>query len=220
MSLHFKKLFRRNKDFKGWNDYFNRHPFMTIFYSFLSFGFGAIILITFPHILLYIVSGMSFIPFEIPLSFRLIDKELIQNSGYLISSITADVHILNPEKGISILAFLIIVLTELSMIYFLYQFRRIIFSVIDDKPFIKDNVSRLRSIGLLLLISPGIVNCLLYSLSISLATENILEGLKIIEAPLKLNFGDPLFIFGGFILILTEVFRSGINLREEQDLTV
>jgi hypothetical protein len=193
---------------------------MTIFYSLLSVGFGAILLLTIIHMFLYIASGTSIVPYEIPLSFRLIDKELIKNSEYIFTTFSAGVHILNPKLNISILAFLIIIIAELSALFFLFQFRKIIFSVMDDKPFIKENISRLRSIGLLLLVSPGIVNILIFGLSISVASETIIEGFKIIEAPLKFNIGDPLFFFGGFTLILSEVFRSGINLREEQDLTV
>lgn len=220
MSLRLKNLFRRKKEFKGWNYYLNRHPAMVFFYSFLSFLLGIVILITTLHIGSQFIMRNPFISHKIPVIFSIENKDLLSNSDYMVDELKGELTIVDPDTSFTLLLFFSRLLTNISAIWFLFLFRSIIFSVIDDKPFIRNNVVRLRIIGILLLVVPGIHDILIQSLSLSVAAEPIIEGFLTESVLFEIPITNPVLLSGIFILILSEVFRSGVKLREEQDLTV
>ena len=217
--MKLKNIFKKDQEFKGWSYYFNNHPLMVIFYSLFSVGFGVILLMLAVHLFLLIAGNGTIIPFDIPITFKVTDKDLVINN-YLITQLTAATHILNPPTKILSLSFTIIFLYEISALFFLFHFQKIVFSAIEEKPFVIKNVYRLRYIGILLLFVPPIISVLLDQVNYALASTTIIEGFNVTSGRFKFEFLDPLFVMGGFSLILSQVFKIGINMREEQDLSV
>lgn len=94
-----------------------------------------------------------------------------------------------------------------------FQLRKILKSFVSNDPFLKSNLRRVRSIGFILISYPIVV---------------YIFGIGYIQY-LNYNFGDygfvnslevwPLF-FGLLTLLLSEVFRLGLEYREDNDLTI
>ncbi len=94
-----------------------------------------------------------------------------------------------------------------------FQVRKILKSFISNDPFLKSNLRRIRLIGIMLMLYPIV----LYIFGIGYSNY------------LNSNFGEydfvnnmdfwPLF-FGLFTLVISEVFRLGIEYREDNNLTI
>lgn len=94
-----------------------------------------------------------------------------------------------------------------------YQLRKILSSFVSDHPFIKSNILRIRLIGLILIVASALkfVFSFFYTNYINSAFEGFIFTNKLEFAPL---------LSGLLILIIAEIFRIGVNYREENDLTI
>ncbi|MGB4213445.1 MAG: DUF2975 domain-containing protein [Dethiobacteria bacterium] len=115
------------------------------------------------------------------------------------------------------LQFILIYLLLAVGLLVLFQLRKIFANLAGRTPFTKENVRRIRIIGIAAivyaLLSP-VVYCLM-----GLYLSNIihLPGVELI-ASFRLDLGG--IFLGAVIIILAEVFNYGARLQEEQDLTV
>ncbi len=220
-------VFKRKNDFKGWSFYFDRHPVMTSFYSLITFGFGTLVAVSILEIFLFIfesIVGTNISPpFPLPVPLDPKTLGIVQNHKAFIESITSLVTFFKVPNIIAIFMHCYFLILLISVTSFIYFFRKIIFSALEDNPFDKQNVNRLRIVGLILIITPLILH-FLYAMNISLIISNHLLNTKIRPGVFSLNsnmFAEYLsFIFGAFTLLLAAVFKLGIKLREEQELTI
>ncbi len=107
--------------------------------------------------------------------------------------------------GILIVAFPFIIVT--------YYIRKVLNSFMGNTPFLKSNLRRIRFIGTLLVLYPIIVYIFGF-FYIGYLNANF-EGYEFVNSVTLW----PLF-FGLFALVLSEVFRLGIEYREDHNLTI
>lgn len=99
----------------------------------------------------------------------------------------------------------------------LMQLHKILATVLEHNPFVADNARRLR-----------IIAYALFAISIFTSLANALSGWWIhemiqlpgVEAVARLRFDLGQVGVGVLILLLAEVFRLGVAMKEEQDLTI
>ena len=113
------------------------------------------------------------------------------------------------------LAFLGAIVFALPFYYFLFH----ILASVETIPFSKENVSRIKKMGLLVIGGELYRFFLFLYLSISIVKEIDIQGFEI--APIgwtNLNF--LILFLGIIILVIGEVFRQGFVLQENENLTV
>jgi hypothetical protein len=98
----------------------------------------------------------------------------------------------------------------------LNHLRRLMASAAHEHPFTEENVGRIRWLGYLFMIGAVLQSIVEVVVGYHLSRVSI-PGVEI-NARIGLNF--PAMIAGFVILVLAEVFRLGVELKEDQDLTV
>ncbi|MCC9600274.1 DUF2975 domain-containing protein [Stieleria sp. JC731] len=100
---------------------------------------------------------------------------------------------------------------------FVKQLRDIVRTIDQDDPFVPENASRLRTIGMLIMLfafAKGLGQFLISGYADTMVTPTgfNLNG--------RLEFPAGLFTVAIVVLVLSEVFRHGTRIREEQSLTI
>ena len=101
--------------------------------------------------------------------------------------------------------------------FILLQIRGLTKSIVDDKPFGKSNISRLRRIGFAIIIL-GVIYPLLNRYLAALAEDHVtISGLEL----WPYTYMDwSHYLLGIVFLLIAHVFKKGIELREENALTI
>jgi uncharacterized membrane protein len=100
----------------------------------------------------------------------------------------------------------------------IYELRRILDNVAARTPFVMENADRMRVIGLAVLAGGAMGMIREISLASYIARNLIVPG---IVFGVKPNLGRlDVVVVGLIIMLLAEVFRYGVQLQEEHDLTV
>ncbi len=142
---------------------------------------------------------------------KIINDEL-KHSKIKISH--AQLLIANEDLNVN-WGFLYVGLRLIFFLFALYLVREIISSA--DNPFIKPNVKRLKILGLLL-ISSGFIEKLESLIGMwYLKTNFEFVGLEL-ESSASINW--TIIIAGLFIMVIAQVFNHGIELKQEQELTI
>lgn len=116
-----------------------------------------------------------------------------------------------------LLQFLLILPMLAVALVVIHNLRRVFSSLVEETPFLADNVRRVRIIGAAV-IAGTVFNGILHTIIGAYLSNAIqLPGLEL-QANVSLNFTS--IFLGAVILILAEVFRLGAEMQEEQDLTV
>ena len=103
------------------------------------------------------------------------------------------------------------------LLFFVKQLRDIVRTIDQQDPFAVENAGRVRTVGLLLL-GYVLVECVARALMSGIADVMVVaEGFNL-NGRIKINEG--LLVAGLAIIVLSEVFRHGSRIREEQSLTV
>ena len=135
-----------------------------------------------------------------------------------IYNVSGSLLFYDPSLGIKIYSGMYNVVIWVFIAYILYLLLKIVRTTLDGNPFVMINVVRLRIISLVIMLTPltlqSISNFFLNSFIGTIKMENI-----------KLSAsGGPMPLIGIFIglifAVLQEVFRTGIKLKEENELTV
>ena len=203
----------------------NKHIGLKFIYSVLSFTWGMIVPLLLLWTGLFIYStffSKELLPVMWGLSARLnlqtlgVAKKLTDNIW--LSSTDSSIIVFNPSFGLSLYSYLYFIIVVSAIGYVVLMTRRIISSVLEGSPFIKTNSLRLRVIGLILIIVPVFLQVFSY---IMLNSINILNTNRITS--FSSSYGSYTFagfVFGLLFLVIDEVFRVGVAMKEEQDLTV
>lgn len=121
----------------------------------------------------------------------------------------------NTALALGLLSFVLIALTVALVVIF--QFRKIFRTLAASEPFARGNVRRIRIIAAIM-IGAEIVRVIALSLvSLFLRAHLVTEGIAVRAA---VDFRPGVIFAGLAFLVLGEVFRVGVELREEQSLTV
>lgn len=98
----------------------------------------------------------------------------------------------------------------------LNHLRRLMASFAKEHPFTEENVARIRWLGYLFMIGAALQS------AVEAAVGHYLMRVSIpgVEINARIGLNLPAMIAGFVILVLAEVFRLGVELKEDQDLTV
>jgi hypothetical protein len=111
------------------------------------------------------------------------------------------------------------VLIWVGMFFICFLLLRIIKTTLEGDPFVMKNVIRLRIIGIIMTLTP-----LLLKLISDIYVNSLIVSIKMDNVRLSTYDFEPIVYAGIFIglifAVLQEVFRSGIKLKEENELTV
>ncbi|MCF3652488.1 DUF2975 domain-containing protein [Synoicihabitans lomoniglobus] len=97
----------------------------------------------------------------------------------------------------------------------LIQVRRFLGSIKTGQPFVAANAQRLRNLAWII-VAGGLVDPIIYGLTGALAHQSFPDF------AFRLSLAGPFnaFFYGVIIFIIAEVFKIGVQMKEEQDLTV
>jgi len=100
----------------------------------------------------------------------------------------------------------------------LYHLRNFFQTLKEDNPFTRKNGTRLRAIGITIIIASVFWKKIYSLLLISMVSGKIsIEGIEISSHS---NFDFQVILLGLIILVISEVFRLGSEMKEEQELTI
>ena len=155
---------------------------------------------------------------EISVGQSLLEKAYVENRGWHL-------NFTSRNTSVKIFMFLLVGAQFIYIFFILFVLRKFVLSLKVNSVFTIENVKRLRIVGmLLLLITP-------FQLVLKFIVRLWLENYLRLEFPTKLirKLGYSIgidselwtwMISGLLILVIAEVFRQGIIMKEEQDLTI
>ena len=154
---------------------------------------------------------------------KLLGLDEILPKDVFIGNAQLTLFIYKPSTLLIIISYLKLLTYEIIFAYLVFSTRKIILTVLDESPFIKRNADRIRKIGTVLVAVPiltSIVTLLISYLNLlNLGYYYSIKGIKSIFINLNI-FDWNAVLFGFLFLAISEVFRIGVKLKEEQDLTV
>jgi hypothetical protein len=160
-------------------------------------------------------------PETFPVSVFMTDNHSLVNQGKDVYLCDLSGHILffKPSIGLQLYSgfYTMIILGCLSLVIYLMQ--KIIRTTVKGNPFVKENGKRLRIIAFVFLIVP-----LILKIWQNHIVSSVISSIKIDNVSLIAGNSNGLiligFIAGAFFGFLSEVFRIGASLKEENELTV
>lgn len=181
-----------------------------------------------------LVTGFSDHSFSLPYKRSVVKggQLAINNSNYTfgINTSSISIHAGDNYKGSSISDQMILFKTLQSILILiaLIVFFSFVNTGLKGSPFIHKNVSRLRCVAVLL-ICVSIINSITITIGSSYVEKYMIEsifapitypnGAKTVSH-LSLPFKNIYFLLGLITLLISEVFRNGIILKQEQALTI
>lgn len=105
----------------------------------------------------------------------------------------------------------------LLFLFLLKQFRSILDTVEAGDPFVPENVGRIRRIGLLVILGAFFHPLSMGCFSALTDALFVVEG---IDLSVRFSLNVSAFVAGLSLLVLSEIFRYGTTMREEQSLTI
>ncbi len=160
-------------------------------------------------------------PFAFPVNIFIYNNHYFvnQSKDVYLGDISGLLLFFKPSLGLLLYEGFYTIIIWLAITYIIYLVRKIIRTLIDGNPFVKENGKRLRIAGVIVIIVP-----LLLWISRLLIASPIIASIKIENINLTTTgITDILYIcigVGLFLIVLSEVFRIGTSLKEENDLTV
>ncbi len=151
-------------------------------------------------------------------NFAVFNKRTKEEAEYEVcsSSIILPIEKDNESKAHLLFSIFGILIILYSFLIF-YLLKKVLDSVKFGSPFINKNVLRLRRIALMILALPLAILLFEVLLYYSIISKYIFVDSLI---RLSFNFNLGLFIGGILLLFISETFKQGIRIREEQELTI
>ena len=194
-------------------------------YSVLSIVFGATIILSLfwgGSFIYSLLAGKPMLtPDAFPVNIFMTNNHYLANheGNVFLGDLSGQLLFLNPPIGLQIYSGLYTVIIWSVLSYIIFLMRKIIWTTMQGNPFIKDNGSRLRIIAILIINVPLVLNFMQSRIIYSLIQTIKIENVIITHSGNREMF----YVFLGvglFFLILSEVFRIGTSLKEENELTV
>ena len=194
-------------------------------YSILSFFWGAVLtlLVLWTGLFFYsVLFAKEYMPIMWGLTANLnletlgVATKLTENIW--LSSAESSIIVFKPSFGLSLYSYFYMMIIAGAFGYVILITRKIISSVLEGNPFQKINSVRLRIIGIILITVPIVLQ---------IASRIVLNSISIVGTKGINSFSSSYgtyssagFVFGLLFLVIAEVFRVGVLMKEEQDLTV
>ena len=135
----------------------------------------------------------------------------------LLLLVTAIVQIIDFQGIANTIAHMALIGFVLALLFIILQLRKILKTVVDEKPFILSNVARFRSIGY----STLIIGVLMLAKDLYFKGWNTFVILNAGDKGVTTNVQMALpFVIGILALILADIFRLGCEIFEENSLTI
>ncbi|MCP5063973.1 MAG: DUF2975 domain-containing protein [Ignavibacteriae bacterium] len=148
-----------------------------------------------------------------------VGKLAIDNSFYEVSLIKVEGKLSIENAPVSLVVFNMILLLFIITVslYIINLLRKILKNISDGKQFNNENEIYIRNIGLIVIIG-SILEVLFESIITIYCSTNTTFDNMTIEPYFDLNFGT---VFLGFvILVISQIFKLGTEIKSEQDLTI
>lgn len=134
------------------------------------------------------------------------------------------------DTSIKIMFSTVIVGYYTYLLFMMFTLRKFVVSLKEGNPFVIENVKRLRKLGLLLLMIDPLkwIGSILFHLTLDNRfqytdqTTNIFTRLiyKLGHTMGSASFISTWIVAGLIVLVIAEVFKQGLSMKEEQDLTI
>jgi hypothetical protein len=165
-----------------------------------------------PKVIQYFSNIPIFIYFNKRLGWEMLAGSIVNMHGSLLLA--------KSYHDIILLISICRLLTLLGVVYCIILLRKIVNTVINGDPFIPENGKRLRIISLIVIFLPLIIQLIVW-----FVTKHAISKLQFPSWGIRFDFLDnssliTYIAIGIFVFIVSEVFRIGISLKEEQELTV
>ncbi|MEL6110827.1 MAG: DUF2975 domain-containing protein [Planctomycetota bacterium] len=121
------------------------------------------------------------------------------------------------HEGYKLVGIILLGLILAACSYFVKQLRDIVRTIDQQEPFVSENVQRVRTLGLLI-IGFAVAKCLTQLAISGYADSKVVPKGFSLDGHLEMPIG--LLIAGTAVIVLSEVFRHGTRLRDEQSLTI
>ncbi len=118
---------------------------------------------------------------------------------------------------------LIIIFTTLNFAVFLYillQLRHILASLTEGNPFTLKNAKRIRIIGIVIIGGELLISLVMIGFAMIINASVDIRGFQLIWMKLIFEISLPTIFLGIVVLIIAEIFRLGVRMREDQELTI
>lgn len=152
---------------------------------------------------------------------------LNSNTGnYTISNLMGNVNIWRPSFFVSILGNSIPVILWGSICCGVFLLRRILGNVYHGKHFAKENVRNMRIIGWMIIIIPHVLGLMRNVVINTIPFGTFINGHLInrfsggIVQMFSFAFYQEAIFAGLIVFVFAEVFKEGVKIKEENDLTV
>lgn len=130
------------------------------------------------------------------------------------------ITLLSKQKDYTLskyIVFSLFTIGSISLMFIILNLRKILDSLIYENPFIIDNVKRLKKIAIECFI---ITFCYIINFLINLNYKNF-EFVSIDPKGIHTDMEFLIFLFSGcFILVLSNIFKHAVKVKEENDLTI
>lgn len=103
------------------------------------------------------------------------------------------------------------------VLFILYQLRKIFANLVKEEPFVKENVLRVRKIGMIVLVGAVIQSIMEYLIGFFVMKHIVIQGIQLVP---ELELNVPSFLAGLAVLVLAEVLKQGTEIKEDQNLTI
>lgn len=154
---------------------------------------------------------------------KLLGLDAILPKDVFMTNAQSTLFIYKPSVLLIIISYLKLLTYEIIFAYLIYSIRKIILTVLEESPFIKRNADRIRIIGTILVAVPIITSILSFLINsdnfLGLGYYYTIKGIKSIYVNLNI-FDWTAVLFGFLFMAISEVFRIGVRMKEEQELTV
>ncbi len=196
-----------------------------IIYSSLSLTWGMSLALLVANLIMYIISLFTSFPFPSIYQFTVNVSSNKQDilfktaNQFFVGSKSYSFLIQSASRGIMFLADLCNFIVLAALAYFIFLTRKIIITVINGNPFINENGIRIKILSGILVAVPIILDVIS-----RIVANSIIQNVK--SANFTMNpegigmVRDVLIFIGLFLFVLSEVFRIGTSLKEENELTV
>ncbi len=195
-------------------------------YSNLSVLYGGSIALTGLFVIMHIAGLFLKFPFPAAMGFPV--NVMFANPGAvsstpegvsLMGGLSTSLLVYRPSQIISLYSCLYITIVGGGMAYILFLIRKIVMTVYNGNPFVRENAKRMRIVAIVIVFAP-----LLLDILSRFAVSSLLQGRSFPGLVLTYRgFGEQnytLIPFGLLLFVISEVFRIGVTLKEESDLTV
>lgn len=103
------------------------------------------------------------------------------------------------------------------VLFILYQLRKIFVNLVKEEPFVKENVLRVRKIGMIVLVGAVIQSIMEYLIGFFVMKHIVIQGIQLVP---EFELNVPSFLAGLAVLVLAEVLKQGTEIKEDQNLTI